>query len=95
MGAQEDRTLLDDVAERLGLDDDERNDFVNSGMKRLGYKPRMDWDDPDPDEGKDGKGGGDFFSRRKEEKQRQSRDVSGGRQRPGDRGGRASGGYDY
>jgi len=80
MPAQDDRQMLDELAERLGLEDDDREKFISSSMKRLGYKPRVDWDDPDP-EGDGGKDDGDFFSRKRNE--RQSRDVSG-RQRPGD-----------
>jgi len=93
MGLQEDRDMLDGLAERLGLEDNERDQFITSSMKRLGYRPRMDWDEPEPENNGGGNDGGDFFSRRQ---QRQSRDVgrSGGRDRGGN-GGRASGGYDY
>jgi hypothetical protein len=95
MPAAEDRTMLEELADRLGLEDDDRNGFVNDGMKRMGYKPRVDWDEPDQDDGKGGDSGGDFFTRRRGQQQRQSRDVSGGRQRPDDRGRRTSGGYEY
>jgi len=92
MAAADDHATLSELAERLGVDDEERDQFVSSSMKRLGYKPRTDWDDPDPDENK-GNGGGDFFSRKREQNQRQQREVPGrgGQQRQRQQ----SGGYDY
>lgn len=82
MPAEEDYETLQSLAERLKLEDDERERFVSSSMQRLGYKPKTSWDEPEGDE--DGDKGGDFFSGRRQ--QRQSRDVrdkgrDGGRDR--------------
>jgi hypothetical protein len=87
MAAKEDKDLFDQVAEMLGLDDDERESFVTSAMRRRGHKPRIDWDDND--QGGQG-GGGDFFSRRREQRpvggqrQQQQRRASGGGWQYGD-----------
>lgn len=56
---------LEDMAEDLGLEGDDREDMINSGMKRKGFVAKTMWADPEPD-GKSG-GGGDFFSRRQQE----------------------------
>lgn len=53
------------MAEELGLEDDETESFVNSAMKRNGFKQVTGWADPDNDN--DDKGGGDFFSQRRKE----------------------------
>lgn len=58
---------LSEMAEELGLEDDEKDNFVNSGMKRRGFKQTFTWSDPEPD-GNDA--GGDFFSKRREGQQR-------------------------
>lgn len=91
MPAQDDYESLSSLAERLGLDDKEKDSFVNSSMQRLGYKPRTSWEDGEDED--ESKGGGDFFSGRRQ--QRNQRDVNrgGGSGRRDDR--RASGGYDY
>lgn len=89
--AQDRLQQLEDLADEMQLDDRDRDNFINSSMKRLGYKPRMDWDDPEPEDG--GRGGGDFFSSRREERQ-QRRDVGGGRQQPQRRAGSAPFGYE-
>jgi len=82
MAAKDDFDLFSSVAEMLGLDSEESENFVTSAMRRRGHKPRIDWDD---NEEGGGEKGGDFFTRR----QRQTRQVG----RPsGERGRKASGG---
>lgn len=78
MGAV-DETLawLGEVADKLGLEDDERDSFVNSGMARQGFKQTSSWTEPDDD--KNGKSGGDFFSG----KRRESRGVPSNRRQSG------------
>lgn len=70
MPAEEDHTKFTSLADELGLTDDDpkegpvRTSFIESAMKRKGYKPSVKWDEPDPPEPKTGKKeGGDFFSR--------------------------------
>lgn len=75
--AEEFMATLSDMAEALGLEDDERESFVNSGMERKGFKKTFTWADPDKE---DNDSGGDFFSAKKREKQ--TRQV--GSQRRGD-----------
>lgn len=81
MGAKDDFDLFGNVAEMLGLDDEERENFVTSAMRRRGHKPRIDWDD-NPESGSSS-GGGDFFSgRRREQRQvgNKNRGSQGGNQ---------------
>lgn len=59
MSAQEDFTLFSQVAEMLGLENDDHDNFITSAMKRRGHKPKLDWVDGDGD-GKDDTG--DFFT---------------------------------
>lgn len=72
--AQEDQDMLSELAERLGLDDDETDSFIGDAMKRLGYRARRMWEDGDDDDR--GRGGGDTFSVRRN---RSSRDIPRGR----------------
>jgi len=65
MPAKDDHDLLDALAERLGLDEGETENFVTSSMRRLGHKARIDWDDAD-DSGDEK--GGDFFSKKREQR---------------------------
>jgi hypothetical protein len=74
MSAKEDFDLFGSVAEMLGLDEEERESFVTSAMRRRGHKPRIDWTDSENDEGGDS---GDFFQRRRQTRKVQGR---GGRQ---------------
>lgn len=90
MPAQDDYETLQGLAERLGLDEKESDSFISSSMQRLGYKPKVQWDEPE-DEGNSGGDRGDFFSGRRQ--QRQQRDVGNGRQQQQQR--RASGGSFY
>lgn len=84
--AEEDYNSLTALAERLQLEDDQREKFINSSMKRLGYKPRTQWEPPEPEDGGKGKDDdGDFFGGGKQ--QREQRQVRQERQ-----GGSGSGG---
>lgn len=66
MPAKEDHERFTSLAEELGIEDDDRENFISSAMERKGYKKRTAWDDPDPDPDKDGKGGNrDAFGARK------------------------------
>jgi hypothetical protein len=65
MPAQEDQSMLEQMAERLKLEGDDLSDFINSGMKRMGYVAKTIFTDPEPD--KSANGGGDFFSRRQQQ----------------------------
>jgi len=60
MAAEEDYNLLNDLAERMGIEEDKRDSFVSEGMQRLGYKLKSIFLDPEPDEG-GGSGSGSFF----------------------------------
>ena len=79
MAAKDDFDLFQSVAEMLGLEPEETENFVTSAMRRRGHKPKIQWDD---DENAEGKGGGDFFSKKRESRQvggqRQQRKASGG-----------------
>lgn len=88
MARDDDLTQLQELAERMQLDEGQTENFISSGMKRLGYKPRMDWDEPDDGDGKDGDS--DFFS---QQRSRRSRPVGGDKQGRGGR--RASGDWQY
>ncbi len=65
MSAEEDYEHLSALADRLELNDEDRAYFIESGMRRLGYKPRYVWEDREVTEG-------DFFSvrRRRQSKPR-------------------------
>jgi hypothetical protein len=53
---------LGEMADELNLDDDDdRNNFIESAMKRLGFTQTAAW--AEPDDGKSNSGGGDFFKR--------------------------------
>ena len=80
MPAKDDHDLLSALAERLGLDDGETENFVTSSMRRLGHRAQIAWEDSAPAEEE---GGGDFFS-----KKRQQRRVGSGRQQEEPQGNR-------
>lgn len=66
--AEDDFKRFHDLADELGLTDDDDKDkaktsFIESAMKRKGYKPVTSWGEPDPPADKKDKGTGDFFSR--------------------------------
>jgi hypothetical protein len=80
MAAKDDFDLFGQVAEMLGLDEEETENFVTSAMRRRGHKPLIQWGDSD--EG-DGEKGGDFFTRKRETRQvgrrrEQGRQAGGG-----------------
>lgn len=60
MPAKEDHDALSQMAEWLGLKDNEAENFVNEGMKRKGHKQMSVWADND-ENGGDGKKEGGFF----------------------------------
>jgi len=61
MPAKEDYEHLSTLADRLELDDDERDKFINSAMTRLGHKSREVWEEGDGD-AESPQSGGDFFT---------------------------------
>lgn len=65
MAAQEDQGMLEELAERLGLENDEADNFISSAMKRLGYRARRIFEDDDSGNNS-GSGGGDFFSQKRQ-----------------------------
>ncbi len=81
MSAQEDLQHLTTLANRLELEDEERDKFIGSAMKRLGHKSRDVWEDGD---GEGSETGGDFFSTKRREQrptrtsQRRSSNNDGG-----------------
>ena len=66
MAAKDDYDLFQQVAEMLGLEAEESENFITSAMRRRGHKPKIQWDD---DEESGGDGGGDFFSKRRQTRQ--------------------------
>jgi hypothetical protein len=87
MAAKDDWDLFNSVAEMLGLEPDETENFVTSAMRRRGHKPTINWAD---DEEGDGDKGGDFFTRKREKRQ-----VSGRQQRGGGRDQSSGSGWQY
>jgi hypothetical protein len=65
MPAKDDFDLFHSVAEMLGLEDDETENFITSAMRRRGHRPRVDWDDGEGS----GESGGDFFTKKRETRQ--------------------------
>lgn len=87
--AADDYESLAQQADRLGLEDDERERFIDSAMTRYGHKKRTAWDDADENDN-GGKGGGDFFSGKRQE--REQREVRRGGGNGGNNRREASGG---
>lgn len=81
MPAEDDFNMFSELAERMGLEDEERENYITQHMKRLGYKMRTAWDEPESGDGNKNELG--FFK----EKTRERRTIEP-RQR------RASGGND-
>jgi hypothetical protein len=53
---------LAEIADELNLDDDDdRENFISSSMARMGFTQTSAW--AEPDDGKNGNSGGDFFSK--------------------------------
>lgn len=70
MSAEDDFNMFSALAERMGLDEEESQNYITEHMKRLGYKMRTAWDEPD-NEG-NGNSQLSFF---KGEKQRERRTI--------------------
>jgi hypothetical protein len=84
MGAQEDYARFSELAEELGFEEKEHENFVNKAMAKKGYKPVMNWTDPEP-EGNEGESSSFFGSGGNRSQQR--RNVGGGgRERSGGSG---------
>lgn len=62
MGAQEDYNMLSELADRMQVDDKEREGMIADGMKRLGHVARSVWEDAKPD---DSSGSTSMFGSRK------------------------------
>lgn len=69
MGVEDDHKRFSEFAAEIGLEGDDAENFVNSSMKRKGYKPRMAWDEPEPQQ--EQQDDGDFFSNRRQKKEQQ------------------------
>lgn len=74
---------LHEMADELGLEDDERESFIESGMARKGFQQRSTWAEPEGDE--NGGQRGDFFSASRG--RRETRRVPGDRGKPQGKGG--------
>ncbi len=70
MSAQDDFLKFSEIAELLGLENEENENFISSAMKRRGHKPVLTWADAEGDGDGDGNSG-DFFSAK-----RRTRDTS-------------------
>lgn len=68
MGAAEDFEALKALADRLFDDDDDegKDSYIGKHMKRLGYKARSMWEDPDDDNSRDDDD--DLFGKRRRER---------------------------
>lgn len=82
---EEDYNLLQGLAERLGLDDKQREGFISESMQRFGYKPKTSWEPGDDPE--DGNDSGGFFGGSNSSGKRGGRSNSGGRGNSGGGGG--------
>lgn len=72
MGAVDDfLNKLSEIADEMGLEDTDKDEFINRGMKKKGFTPKIAWADPDDD----GKGDGFFGGGNKRQRR-----VSGGNQ---------------
>ncbi len=77
MGAVDDALArLGEMAEELKLDDDEKEGFIEASMKRLGFSQTSAW--AEPDDGNSNSGGGDFFKRGSQPRERRSARPAGG-----------------
>lgn len=93
MAAQDDLERFNAFADEMDFDDETRQNFVNSSMKRKGHKPVMTWADND-DDGDGDDGDSDFFTSK-----RKSRETRGGGKREsrgnGDRESRGNKNWHY
>jgi hypothetical protein len=64
MAAKDDFDLFTQVAEMLGLEAEESENFITSAMRRRGHKPLIQWGDNEEAQEKSG----DFFSRKREQR---------------------------
>jgi len=64
--AEEFFAKLSEIADDMGLDDTEHEHFVNTSMKRKGFKAIMQWTDPEPEAGETP----DWFGANKEKRTR-------------------------
>jgi len=75
---ENDLARITSFADEMGLEEgsEERDNFITSSMKRLGYevKTLIEWIVPD---GSDNKDKGDFFSAKRAEKGESKRPVTG------------------
>lgn len=76
MAAKDDFDLFGQVAEMLGLDEEETENFVTSAMRRRGHKPLIQWGDSDDGDDKSG----DFFTRKRETRRVGNRPANRGRE---------------
>lgn len=86
---EEDYNLLQSLAERLGLDDKQREGFISESMQRFGYKPKTSWEAGE-DDGDEGGSGGFFGGGNSSGKRGGGRSNSGG-----GRGNSGGGGWQY
>jgi hypothetical protein len=73
MPKDEDLASVTAMADRMGLEGDARDRYIHKHMQMFGYKPRMDWDEPDGNEEQEDDN--DFFAAKKK---REQRPVGGG-----------------
>lgn len=68
---------ISEFADSLKLEGEDREDFINSAMKRRGFTQVSSWSEPEPEN--NGNAEGDFFSRqraqRTQEKSNQTRRI--------------------
>ena len=92
MAANEDFDMLKALSERLGLEGPDEENFITSSMRRMGYRPRVDWDEPEGEE-QESSGPVDFFAR--SGKRREQRPVRGDRQPPERKAAGGGSGWQY
>lgn len=89
MPAEDDYNIFAALAERMGLSDEESEQYITEHMKRLGYKMRTAWDEPEGDG--NNTSSMSFF---KDKNQRERRTIEPRQRRAsGDSGGSNSGFY--
>lgn len=60
MPAEEDKIRFSDLADELGLEGEEKDNYIGEHMMRKGYRAVRDWLDPEPQTGQ--AQGGQFFN---------------------------------
>lgn len=81
MPAEEDFQRFSELAEEIGLDEKDRDEFIGFFMTRKGYRAIPTWTDGEPE----GDGGGSFFN--KQQQRRETRQIPRGQQGGGRSGG--------